>query len=204
MALIQRQRHLRSNLKNSWNMKLKPWIKNWLTWKKNKPKQMSQEVIINVGVSGAGKTTWSINYIRKHPKFVRINRDDIRKILVGDLEGYYQVDKQLLAKRENYVSSLEELLFVQHLSRGFSVIIDNTHLKPSYIQKWIDFTQAWNEGKEPVEDVLVKFKLFLENHSFTLKQRVAGRDKHKIGDVAYIDKQVSSIRSAIAYVEDNY
>lgn len=44
-------------------------------------------VIITVGISGSGKSTWSTNFIKENPKYLRLNRDDIRKTLVGDLDG---------------------------------------------------------------------------------------------------------------------
>lgn len=167
---------------------------------------MSQTVIINVGPSGAGKSTWSTAYIKENPNFIRINRDDIRKLLRGSLDWYYQQEGSQLRRIENYVSSLEELLFVQSLSQGFSLILDNTHLKPSYIQKWIDFVTGWNSDQTvPVE---VKFKLFNETNSRELKARVAKREGIDIWNnqdkFDYIDKQVNSTRSAISYVEDNY
>lgn len=49
-----------------------------------------QQVIINVGVSGAGKTTWSTQYMKKNIGNYRINRDSIRLQLVGTLDDYYQ------------------------------------------------------------------------------------------------------------------
>lgn len=100
---------------------------------------------------------------------------------------------------------MEEISFVNMLGEGASIIVDNTNLKPSYIQKWVDFVQAWNEDLPDFRKVAVRFKLFPESNAELLKKRVNIRDAPLGWDkLNYIDKQVSSIRSAIAYVEDNY
>lgn len=162
-----------------------------------------QQVIINVGVSGAGKSTWSTEYMKKNIGNYRINRDSIREQLVGTLDGYYQ--RGDVTYLEKLVTNMEEIQFVNLLAEGASIIVDNTNLKPSYIQKWVDFVQAWNEDLPDLKKVQVKFKLFPENNAELLKKRVNIRDAPLGWDkLNYIDKQVSSIRSAIAYVEDNY
>lgn len=48
-----------------------------------------KKLIILVGISGSGKSTWATEYIQKNPDTLRINRDDIRKSLVGTLKNYY-------------------------------------------------------------------------------------------------------------------
>lgn len=161
-----------------------------------------QQVIINVGVSGSGKSTWSTNLIKSNPKYFRINRDDLRKMTVGSLENYYTHSS--LNSREKYITELEGILFIDALTQKYSVIVDNTHLKPSYIQKWVDFVNAWNEGLDPEDQVEVLFSLFPETDTEILTMRVEDRDTIKLSEKNYIHKQVSSIRSAIAYVEDNF
>jgi predicted kinase len=164
---------------------------------------MGQQVIINVGVSGSGKSTWSTEYIKNNIGNYRINRDSIREQLVGTLDGYYQ--RKDVTYLEKLVTNMEEISFVNMLGKGASIIVDNTNLKPSYIQKWVDFVQAWNEDLPDFRKVAVRFKLFPESNAELLKKRVNIRDAPLGWDkLNYIDKQVSSIRSAIAYVEDNY
>lgn len=161
-----------------------------------------QQVIINVGASGAGKTNWSIDYIKRNPNTARINRDDIRRMLVGTIEGFYE--RKNLNQLEVMISDLEEHLFLKLLTNGFDVIIDNTHLKPSYIDKWVQFIKFWNElGK--THQAEVKFKIFVMNDPKSLKDRVMQRDPFNTEDsVKYIDKQVLSLKNAISHVEKNY
>lgn len=169
-----------------------------------------QKVIINVGVSGSGKTTWSIDQINKDSNIVRINRDDLRRHFYGSLDGYYE--HKAFNSREEFISSIEDLMFINALQQGYSVIIDNTNLKPKYIQKWIDYVKAYNNrytsnGFEYLE-IDVHFKLFKEADSQVLKSRVHSRDSLESErldcKLNYIDKQISSLESAISYVEDNY
>lgn len=162
---------------------------------------MNQQVIINVGVSGSGKTTWSSGQIAFTPNTVRVNRDDLRKHFYGTLSGYYQ--HKSLNEREKYITSIEEILFIGCLNEGYNVIIDNTNLKPSYIERWIQYIKAYNTNKGT--NIEVKFKIFPESDVRKLKTRVYLREgQPPIKLLDYIDKQVGSLRSAIAYVEDNY
>lgn len=160
-----------------------------------------QQVIINVGVSGSGKSTWSTEFIRQYSKVVRINRDSLRLMYVGDLDGYYQrKDLQLI---ESLVSQAEDTLLVQALARGFSVIIDNTNLSPKYIHKWMDIINDWNTDEE--EKVQVKFRIFPEANVTILKKRVNVRDAPLGWDkLDYIDKQVVSLKNAVSFVEQHY
>lgn len=163
-----------------------------------------QEVIINIGVSGSGKTTWSTDFMKKNPNYVRINRDDIRKTLKGDLDGYYQLKN--LGVLEEIVGDIEIVMLNSALKNHFSVIVDNTNLKPRYMELYKTLVESWNmlipakPGK-----VTVRFKIFPENDAHKLKKRVNIRDIPMSWEsLNYIDKQVSSLKGAIAYVEDNY
>lgn len=154
---------------------------------------MSQtQVILNVGVSGAGKSTWTTEYIKKTPNTVRINRDDIRKMLFGTLEDYYT--RKDLNWREKAVTEVEELLFVHALGKKQNIIVDNTNLKTAYINKWIDFVSGWNnkvlEGEKPIE---VKFAIFSNRDVEELITRVEKRDNLYLAKKDnYIHKQYDS------------
>jgi len=156
------------------------------------------KIIICVGISGSGKSTWSTNYIRENPNTLRINRDDIRKTLVGSLDGYYQ--KKDLNNIEIIINKIEECFF--HEITDFhskSVIIDNTNLKQSYINRWINLAKFDNFS--------VEFKLFdisLEE----AKERVLDRDNcyqwsemlNKEEYTKYIDKQFEQYKSIKQYL----
>lgn len=160
---------------------------------------MSQVVIINVGVSGSGKSTWTTAYIKKNPKSLRLNRDSLRIHFYGTLEGYYE-DKSL-REREDFITSVEESLFIAALVRGWSVIIDNTNLTQGYIERWLKVVELYNEGHEKVG---IKFKLFPMEDADALKKRVSNRDGLSLLRLNYIDKQIASIRTVVGYVERNH
>jgi len=160
-------------------------------------------IIINVGVSGSGKSTWSKNYIKTFPRTVRINRDDFRQCLKGTLDGYYQ--SKFLNPTEDLINKMEEYTFVQALLKGFDVIIDNTNLKPSYITRWVDFINYWNDDETAENQISFSFKLFTESNAHFLKQRVNVRDA-PIGwnKLDYIDKQIASLPGIIKYVIEKF
>ena len=164
---------------------------------------MKQTVIINVGCSGSGKSTWSTQFIKNHPEFVRINRDDIRRMLKGTLEGYYKL--QNLNKTETLINNIEGELFGCAISEGNSIIIDNTNLKQSYINKWINLTEAWNQGLNPENQAEVNFAVFMEGNVLKLKERVGKRDSFSSWkDLAYIDKQFQLQTDILKYLNDTY
>lgn len=92
---------------------------------------MKQKIIVTVGISGSGKSTWATEMCKNYDHFRRVNRDDIRKSLVGTLEGYYQ--REDLWKLEEDVSNIISLQIDYLLSQGYDLIIDNTHLSLKYI-----------------------------------------------------------------------
>jgi predicted kinase len=123
-----------------------------------------RKLILTVGISGSGKSTWSRDYIDTNRNTLRINRDDLRKTLVGDLMGYYQ--RPDIFHIEECVSELERCAF-RELIKEYDVIIDNTNLQKKVIQDWVLLTTENNAE--------VNFKLF--NCELTeAKLRVGARD----------------------------
>ena len=70
----------------------------------------NKELIILVGISGSGKSTWAGEYINNNTNILRLNRDDIRKSLVQNLKGYYQ--REDLTILEDIVSTTIYNLFI--------------------------------------------------------------------------------------------
>ena len=85
-----------------------------------------QKLIVTQGLPASGKTTWSHNWVKEEPTDrVRVNRDDIRKML-----GPYWIPS-----REKLVTDIENGMVRAALKRGFSVVVDATNFKP---QKWME------------------------------------------------------------------
>lgn len=89
---------------------------------------MSQQVIILHGLPGSGKTTFAKDYINKNKNFKRISRDDFR-----DMLDNYSLSNDL----EPVISELILNSLSILLKAKYSVIIDNTNLKPKYIREYM-------------------------------------------------------------------
>lgn len=145
---------------------------------------MKKEILILIGISGSGKTTYAKELCSSNPSFLRINRDDIRKVLVGDLHGYYQ--RLDLNKIEEQVTILETKIFLSITALDKNVVIDNTNLSEKYINRW----------RELASDFGMEVKLqFFDMELTEAQQRVYKRDfmglsyLNKLEVTKYIDKQ---------------
>jgi len=154
-------------------------------------------VIINVGPSGSGKTTWTTSFIKENFNYLRINRDDIRKTLVGNLEGYYL--KSNLNEIESVINKIETKIFNQSIAESFNIIIDNTNLKINYIKRWLDFIEQWFNPDE----FIITFNLFEPDLKLN-KIRVMGRDDlEKIEDCDYINIQCEQYKTIKNFIKNN-
>jgi len=167
-----------------------------------------KEIIICIGISGSGKSTFATNFIKENSNYLRINRDSIRLTLVGNLDGYYQ--RKDLNYIERDVTRLEDE-FYKHLSlSGFNIIIDNTNLTEKYINRWINLSNCLKLDAR----INLKFKLF----DITLeeaKENVINREdyytpaltphyKYHQDKVEYIDKQFEQYKQIKKFIEENY
>src|SRR5271167_4848061 len=77
-------------------------------------------LILTVGLSGCGKSTWAKNEVyRSFAKIVRLNRDEIRKMLFANVEWN--------AFNENLVRNWQMEGARQAIQMGKDVIIDDTN-----------------------------------------------------------------------------
>lgn len=104
---------------------------------------MDKKLIVTVGISGSGKSTYAKQEFDKNPSnTIIVNRDKIRELLFGYTENtiwkyYYRND---LAKLEKQVTHYEDVLINEGLMQGKVVIVDATHLKKSYLKRF----EYWN------------------------------------------------------------
>jgi predicted kinase len=89
----------------------------------------TRKVLINIGLPGSGKTTWSKDFVSKNPDWVRVGRDDFRFMLK---------DSPILdPKGEKMLNDLMAQTTRKALLSGYNVVLDNTHCKLKYINEAI-------------------------------------------------------------------
>jgi tRNA uridine 5-carbamoylmethylation protein Kti12 len=75
------------------------------------------KVLILKGLPGSGKTTWAKEFCEKNKDWVRVNRDDLRRMRVP-----YWVTKQ-----ENMITEWERACILSALANNLNVIVDATN-----------------------------------------------------------------------------
>lgn len=90
---------------------------------------MNPKVIVLVGPSCSGKSSWSAEFLNKNPDYMRVNRDDIRRML--RLTTYLDGDGERLVLQIQYDMAMSALM------AGNNVLLDNTHCRLSIIQEII-------------------------------------------------------------------
>ncbi len=126
-----------------------------------------KKLVVLCGISGSGKSHFAHQEWLKDPLNVAVvNRDKIRELLFGyteeTIKDYYRLPE--IGKLEKQVTLYEDTLIHEGLNLGKTVIVDATHLKKSYLERY----KFWN--------VPVEFKYF-EVSLITAALRVADRTR---------------------------
>ena len=168
-----------------------------------------KKLIILVGISGSGKSTWTTEYIQKNPDTLRINRDDIRKSLVGTLKNYYQ--NKNIKYLENTVTIISEDILKRLLTTHFSIIIDNTNLKIKDIERILELAKniLYEVEFKFIECPLPKAKLRVYTRDFLEKNcnpfRIEYDNIRNLEALKYIDKQYIKYEQIKNYIiKNNY
>lgn len=103
------------------------------------------KVILTVGIPGSGKSTWAKEHIKKNPNFVRVSRDDFRRMLK---------DQDFCEPNiEDLITKISKEVVVKALHKKQSVILDNTHVKESNIHSVIEWVNHMADVEFMVFDV---------------------------------------------------
>lgn len=93
---------------------------------------MSRQIIALQGVPASGKTTWAQNFLKNHPGWVRVNRDDIRK----------HMSDSWSPEQEQHVKEIEDFIITSSLNKDLNVIIDDTNLQEYTIEHIKELAKA--------------------------------------------------------------
>lgn len=142
-------------------------------------------IMVLIGPSGAGKTTFAKNHIKNNPGWVRVSRDDIRSSMTGNFEfgSYFQQNNYEL---EKHVTQLQMDQIRYWVSKGVNVIVDNPHLKTHYLHVYKDHFGYLTD---------IMFVPIRNADPETCKKRIIERE----GDVNvdYIDRHFVSFRQVL-------
>lgn len=80
-----------------------------------------KELLVLVGLPGAGKSTYANNLVNGNMNWKRVCRDDLRFMFNNK---YYTPD----SKQEEFITSVEKYLVSKALTCGYNVVVDATNL----------------------------------------------------------------------------
>ncbi|MHB1731979.1 MAG: phosphatase domain-containing protein [Ferrimicrobium acidiphilum] len=97
------------------------------------------KLIITRGLPGSGKSTWAEAQVVADPQMVRVNRDSLRAMMNGTRNN---------AKTEKLIANARDALIRTALSTGRSVIVDDTNLVPSTVERLREIAQEFKASFE--------------------------------------------------------
>jgi predicted kinase len=158
-------------------------------------------IYITCGISGSGKSTWTTDFMKNNPNFLRLNRDDQRLQFTTTLVDYYK--RKDLNRIENSITEIQLYSCAVLHYQKFDVILDNTNLNKNYFKPFIDFCNT--------KDIDFKFKFF-DIPLLEAKYRVLARDFNieftnmtkSLSNVEYIEKQYQQYNHIKKWILENY
>ncbi|MBO0930135.1 phosphatase domain-containing protein [Fibrella aquatilis] len=115
-------------------------------------------LLLLIGISGAGKSTFARQFVRDNPSYLRLNRDDLRRSLIPvSLGEYWTWDDKPKNRIERLVTALLDAALKAALDGGWNVVLDNTHLRQKSINEVLKLAEAQATAKRPVD---VSFQVF--------------------------------------------
>ena len=89
-----------------------------------------RRICLLVGPPGAGKTTWTNEFLKKNPDWFRLSRDDFRFMLRNEAVPNYSA--------EQYITKLMYSA-VELAPTSANLLIDATHCEWKWIQPWFAY-----------------------------------------------------------------
>lgn len=116
---------------------------------------MSKGIIVTVGISNSGKSTWARQFIKDNQKqYIEVNRDELRINFFCEGNRAEYVNYQFRKEREDYISSVQEAAIRTAITAGKGVVVSDTNLNPSYRVRFKELAKGLGVPyKEQVFDV---------------------------------------------------
>lgn len=124
-------------------------------------------ITATVGVSGSGKSTWAKAWVAAAPNRARMSRDEIRKVLFGEIDMDKAVE-YYSPENEAKVDEVSALLMAEWMAEGRDIVVDNTHLHPLAHKELSELAE-----KNGYTFELKVFKASLEEAKANVAKRVA-------------------------------
>lgn len=102
-------------------------------------------VRILIGIPASGKSTWCENFLMKNPDWLRVNRDDFRKMLRNEAVTEFKI--------ENLITEISNATIVESLNAKRNILVDNTNLKKEYIEAIVELVQTMADVEFQVFDI---------------------------------------------------
>lgn len=94
------------------------------------------KIILTIGISNSGKTTWAKQFIKENPMYVNLNRDDMRIALFcdGDERNYHTY--AFSKSKEDCITDVIMAHAKYAISNGQGIIVSDTNLNPKTRNLW--------------------------------------------------------------------
>lgn len=116
---------------------------------------MAKGIIVTVGISNSGKSTWARQFIKDNQKqYTEVNRDELRINFFCEGNRAEYVNYQFRKEREDYITSVQDAAIRSAIDAGKGVVISDTNLTPSYRNRFKELAKSFGVPyKEQVFDV---------------------------------------------------
>lgn len=100
-----------------------------------------KEIILTIGISNSGKSTWAKEFVAANPDYVEINRDEIRieHFCGGDPLEYAQYEHT--TDNEEVVTHIARGLASDAVREGKSIVISDTNISNYARSGWKKFAE---------------------------------------------------------------
>lgn len=158
--------------------------------------QKRTKITFMVGISGSGKTSLATTLL-KEPKTLRINRDDLRRVLIKDLNSDYFRRKDLV-KLETIVSRAAECLYKEAANYGYkNVILDNTNLTQAFIRDWIAVAEDFEFILVDCDPALAEARVCFRDYGYDIETVTEAFKQEKLAYIYRQAKQYEEIKKWI-------